>query len=113
MEDKGMLRLLLQAGNRQPLRIRSRITAGCENDTDGRFIAPFQLQLIQSAFHCCKEYLQQIGLETREHDLRLRIAESGIELNRLRLAVRRNHQSGEQDAAERTTFRNHRLRGRQ
>ncbi|MMZ60912.1 hypothetical protein D1872_230340 [compost metagenome] len=85
---------LFQSVDRYAFGVSCRITSGCQHHAHRRFILPLNLHLIQRAIYSSEKNIEQIGFQTRQNHLSFRITETCIKLNGLRLAVRRNHQSG-------------------
>ena len=91
--------------------VSHRISAGCLDDTAGGFILPLHLDVGEATLGDGLHDSQQIRIQQRKYDLRLRIAEAAVVLDDLR-AILRQHETEVEAALEGATLALHRFDGR-
>ena len=87
------------------------VASGGHDDRDRGLVGPAQVEVGQFTVAGGLQGGQQVGLQAREQDLALRIAEPDVELDQLG-AVFGQHEAGEQDALEGSAAAGHFVQGR-
>ena len=98
--------------DRHALFVAAGIAARRQNHADRRHVVPLDLDFAKPLVDDSVEDLVKIGLEARQHDLRLGVAEARVVFEHLD-AVRGQHQSEIEHALERASLGVHRLHRRQ
>ena len=80
------------------LLVRSGIAFAGQHHAHGPLLGPAQVDVVGASFGHGQHDIRQVGLETRQYHLRLRVAEASVELDDLR-AFRRQHETAVQNAA--------------
>ena len=100
MEHRHALQLLglLDAEDDLALLVSAGVALAGQHHAHGPLLAPAQLDVVGAAFRNGQHDVHEVGLQARQHDLRLGIAEARVELQHLR-AFGREHEASVQHAA--------------
>ena len=89
---------LVDARDLAALLVIARVALAREHDAHGPLGAPGKLDLTQALLGSRDHDIDQVGLETRQDDLRLRVAKACVELEQFG-AFRRKHETAIEDAS--------------
>ena len=89
---------ILNAQDDLALLVLARVAGGSQHHAHGPLVVPLELDIVGAAFGNRHHDVHQIGLQARQHDLRLGIAETGVVLEHLR-ALGRQHEAAVEHTA--------------
>ena len=72
---------LVQAGYRKTRFVLARISSGSQYHASRGPVVQFNFQILEGAFVHGLDDIHQIGLQQREHNLRLRVAHAAVEFD--------------------------------
>ena len=100
MEHRDALDLLglVDSEDDLALLVRSGIAFAGQHHAHGPLLGPAQVDVVGASFGHGQHDIRQVGLETRQYHLRLRVAEASVELDDLR-TFGRQHEAAVQHAA--------------
>ena len=79
------------------------IATGCHDDAHGRFVCPFQFDLIEGSVHTRLKSRKKVALQTRQDNLCFGVAESAVEFQHLESVVS-EHQTSVHDPGVGASF---------
>ena len=100
MEDHRIVGLGWQAGDDVALARVERVVGRGQHHSQGHTAVPLQLDLVQRAVGGVQKHVDQVALEAHHDRLGFRVTHAAVELQRLGVALRVDHQAGVQEARE-------------
>ena len=97
------IRHIVQTGDLLALFVGLRIAAGRHADAAGGIVRPLDVDILELFVDNGIEDVEQVGVQSGQNSLRLRVAETSVVLDNTR-ALRGQHQTEVQHALERTAF---------